>query len=146
MPKIAAFLRVKSGFLCSDRGKHILHSVFRALFLTLKERPNEMSQHFEVSFFRSENVSAPAVKRKRSIFHMNDHFSLRKTPGSFAAVTAIIESDGGGRGWLLRTRLRVNCSYKIAKTIIHILCSPELMVEAFEWYSLDCLDAKPMNR
>ncbi|SJL15174.1 uncharacterized protein ARMOST_18660 [Armillaria ostoyae] len=58
---MAAFLRMKSGFLCSDRGKHILHSVFRALFLTLKERSNEMLQHFEALFFRSENVSAPAV-------------------------------------------------------------------------------------
>ncbi|SJL07919.1 uncharacterized protein ARMOST_11276 [Armillaria ostoyae] len=57
---------MKSGFLCSDRGKHILHSVFRALFLTLKERSNEMSQHFEASFFRSEDVSAPAVKIEHS--------------------------------------------------------------------------------
>lgn len=84
--------------------------------------------------------------RKRGIFHANNHFSLHKTPGSFAAVTEIVEIDGGGRGRLLRSRLRVNCLYKIAKIIIYILCSPELMVEAFEWYSLDCLDAKPMNR
>ncbi|SJL06966.1 uncharacterized protein ARMOST_10308 [Armillaria ostoyae] len=61
VPKIAAFLRMKSGFLCSDRGKPPFHSVFRALFLTLKERSNEMSQHFEASFFRLDNVSAPAV-------------------------------------------------------------------------------------
>ncbi|SJK98817.1 uncharacterized protein ARMOST_02086 [Armillaria ostoyae] len=52
---------MKSGFLCSDCGKHLFHSIFRALFLTLKERSNEMSQHFEASFFRSENVSGPAV-------------------------------------------------------------------------------------
>ncbi len=35
--KPAAFLRMKSCLLCSDRWKHLSRSVFRALFLTSKE-------------------------------------------------------------------------------------------------------------
>ncbi len=32
---------MKSGFLYSDHGKIVLHSVFQALFLTLKEYVND---------------------------------------------------------------------------------------------------------
>ncbi len=46
-------------------------------------RSNEMSQHFEASFFRSENVSAPAVTYVR---HLRFDINLHKTPeGSFLA-------------------------------------------------------------
>ncbi len=51
MPKIAAFLWMKSGVLCSDHGKPLFHSIFRALFLTLKEYVNDAA--FQPVFLNS---------------------------------------------------------------------------------------------
>ncbi len=79
MPKIASFLGMKSGLLCSDCGKHFFHTVCRAFFLTLKKYVNDSAFQpvFLGSFlpledqrkcrnilrppFQSENVLASAV-------------------------------------------------------------------------------------
>ncbi len=64
---------MKSGFLYSDRGKIVLHSVFQALFLTLKEYVNDPT--FQTVFL---NSFSPLEDQMRCRNILRPHFSDRK--------------------------------------------------------------------
>ncbi len=64
---------MKSGFLCSDCGKHVLHSVFRALFLTLKEYVNDPA--FQLVFL---NLFLPLEDQMKYRNILRSRFSDRK--------------------------------------------------------------------